>query len=391
MANTVTETALVAVQRKLTEIYGNTLTPSQQPLDRAFQTAQALMENNRANVSPLTNLRTGECRTFEIGWHKLAEKATVTLDGDYSDAGTSCDVTEGDFPETDKATFANNILVREPFTVDDNLCGNLFNSTGNTGHGVAMNPEQEAAAELIAGELNLAMAAIRGALNIRYVDYLDSLKTPINRDNSLPSYITYDGGTDAFILDATLMQSPRTLTDFDAIAINNRLGAERFFVNGRHAWYNVTTDANFRVLNDNEGEYARFRNYRMYFDIRDLDYRLDATNTLAHSFVVSPGSYATWNTYYSSLVPTKLGFNDTHETYAYRIADPFLRISNGRTLEPVYYEVVFTQKCAGRRQTSQQFYNNFTWEISFHGGFALAPAAANGHTGALKFTGNLGV
>lgn len=386
MANTVTATALAKVQQDLKSMFPTERTPSEQPLKTNSATFAAMAKNNRARVNPI--LRNGECIAVGVGYQVFAEDDTADVDGDYDDVGTTCAVAEGDYPTTAELQYQNNIVIRETVSVDDNLCGNLFNTRGWNGHGV---PTLVAAreSELFAGQIAAALAKIRQTANMRLITYVNAGSSPVNRDGNLPSYITFNATTDTFDLDTQLMQNPRTLTDVDAIVMNNRMGDEYFFLNGRRAWYNVFIDSDFRRLNDNEREFARFDGYEMYFDIRDIDRSLGGNN----SFAISRGAYAMWNTHYSGIAPQDLGFTDADQKWAFRMMDPdpMMKIwVNGR-LEPIWYEVVFTQKCGGRRQISQQFYNNFTMEITLHAGFQQSPAAPNGHTGILHFSGIDGV
>jgi hypothetical protein len=132
----------------------------------------------------------------------------------------------------------------------------------------------------------------------------------------------------------------------------------------------------------------RFQDFEMYFDIAKLDSTLGDIN----SFVLSSGAYAAWNAYYSTPSPEEIGLDtDGNRRFVYYIEDPVLRIWENGGLRPVRYEVVYVNGCGGRRQISQRFWNNHTFEITFHGRFQNAPASATTHTGALKFTGTTGV
>lgn len=389
MANNITATALAKVQTKLKAMFPTEQTPSEQPLNTNVATFSALARNNRARVSPL--LQDGACVAVNVGWQVFPEDQTADIDGDYDDVGTSCAVAEGDYPTTNEVQYDNNIVVQETVSWDDNLCGNLFNERGWTGH--STNPpvadvKAEMGAELAAGQIAAGLARVRQTVNMRLITYTNAASTPVNRDGNLPSYITFNATTDTFDLDTALMQNPRTLTDIDAIVQNNRMPGY-FMLNGRRAWYNVFVDAQYRKLNDNEREFARMAMTDMYFDIRDMDATLGGDN----SFAISRGAYAMWNTHYSGIAPERLAFTGTDEKWVFRMMDPDpdMRIWVNGSLQPVWYEIVFTQKCGGRRQKSQQFFTNFTMEITAHLGFQQSPAAPNGHTGFLHFSGLSGV
>ncbi|WP_289460140.1 hypothetical protein, partial [Klebsiella pneumoniae] len=67
--------------------------------------------------------------------------------------------------------------------VDDSLCGNLFRD----GASIDMRDE---AATLVARNLLQGMQAIHRSLNIEFINFLDTGKTGVNNDGSLPSGIS---------------------------------------------------------------------------------------------------------------------------------------------------------------------------------------------------------
>jgi len=383
MPNTVTAGVLVKLQALYEEMYSpDTASPHKQPLRTEFYTAQALMERNRARVNRV--LVNNEERGFELNYQVFADDELPDINGDSDDVGTACAVSAGDFPTTAALAYANNIIIRETVSVDDNLTNNIWKDGLNMGHHKAVD-----AAILVNNQIEVAIARIRAGINSRYITYLDALKTPVNLDGNLPDTVTYDAGTDSFVVaDATNFQNVDFLTDVAAIAQNNRLGTDYFFINGRRAWYNALINSDYYRLNDNGRNQIRFQDFEMYFDIAKLDATLGDIN----SFVLTSGAYAAWNASYSSPSPEEISLDvDGNRRFVYYIEDPVMSIWENGSLRPVRYEVVYVQGCGGRRQISQRFWNNHTFEITFHGGFQNAPPSATTHTGALKFTGVSGV
>jgi len=377
----ITGTALAFVIERLNRMYADgTPPPVLQPLNTNFATANALLRENRARISPV--LIDNQCVAYKVGWQTFADSDTPDVNGTVADLTDGCDLTPATVSSTDAATYENNIGIEEVISESDNVCGNLFSDTGNSGHA-----RQEDVATLIAGQMAHAMAKIRYGLNVQAITFLHSGATPINRDTNLPDEVTFDATLDEFqVSDATLFQNPDFLTDIDAIVANNRMG-DYFFVNGRRAWYNATVNSQFNRLNDDQRSQIRFDNYNMYFDIRDLDSTLTGIN----SFAVTPGAYAIWNAHYSSPVPRRLSNGSSgEERWAFTITDPEAVIFQNGRLVPLTYEVIYQRQCGGQR-AGQQMYDTHTWKIVFIGGFKLAPASANTHTGILHFTGTTGV
>ena len=383
MPNTVTAGVLLDLQNLYRDMYSpDSDSPHKQPVRTTFDTAIPLFERNRARVSPV--LINGEERSVQLNYQVYADDETPDINGDSSDVGTSCAVSAGDFPTTAKQDYDNNIIIRETVSVDDNLTNNIWKNGVNMGHHKDVD-----AAILVANQIEVAIARIRAGINARMITYLNASRTPVSIDGNLPDNVVFDGTADAFMVaDTTLFQNVDFLTDVDAIAKNERLGGEYFFINGRRAWYNSVINSDYYRRNDNGRNQVRFDDFDMYFDIAKLDATLGDIN----SFVVSPGAYAVWNSFYSGAAPEEISLDtDANRRFVYYIEDPALMIWENGSLRNVRYEVVYVNGCGGRRQISQRFWNNHTFEITFHGGFQAAPASATTHTGILKFLGTAGV
>lgn len=376
-----TATALGFIIERINRMFADDAPPPYlQPLNITYNTADALLRENRADVSEV--LINGRCEEYKVGWQVFADSDTPAVNGTVASLSEGCDLTPVAVANTDAVVYASNIGIEDFVSEDDNKCGNLFSDTGNSGHA-----SEEDAATLIAGSMMHSMAKIMGGLNSQSITFLHSGATPVNRDLSLPDTITFDATLDEFqVSDALLFQDPDFLTDVDAIVQNNRMG-NYFFVNGRYAWNNAKINSQYHRLNDNERDLVRFDDYKMYFDIRNLDAALGGIN----SFAVTPGSYAMWNTSFSSPVPRRLSPGSTgQERWAFSIEHPTAVIFQNGRLQPLRFEVIYQRTCGGQR-AGQQMYDMHTWKIVLMGGFKLSPASANTHTGILHFTGTTGV
>lgn len=377
-SQTLTDAALNDIQSKITEVFAGD-GPYKYSRNYPGFSAQAILSRNSARTNPIFS--NGQCIGQEIHWLKTN---TLTLDynGDGSDDNTECEVADGQFPESDKATLTDNVRVRKNVTVEDNLCGSLFNDSPASLDG------RDRAATLVADELSQAMLAVRTGLDQRIIDFLDTNKTGVNNDANLPSYINFNGTADQFEADASYFQSADFLTDVDALVANNRM-MSYFMLSGRRNFYNAVTNSDFRRLNDDERYLVRFDTADIIFDIRTLDSRLNTaagTTGQGFTFAIGEGTYAIWNRVEVPSVPTQIDF----DKWAFYIEDPFLTIRENGVLRPVRYTVLYQKSCVGRQAGGLPYFSH-NFELFYEGGLAAAPADSDGHTGILKLAGIPGV
>lgn len=371
MAQDLSASALTFVQAKLDTLFAaGQSTPSKFWMKDHIGTARGLFSEHRARTSPVTDAL-GNCQGYKI-YTLDANDETLDYDGDGSDDTTACDVTSGVGAASSEKVYSLNALKIKNFYVDDDICGDLFKRPGQSG--------TEEAADLIAHNLASAMHAIRASLNAESISLLDTNKSAINNDSSLPTGVAF-GSSVLTVTEATLpMNDPDTLTDIEAIAANNDMD-NFFMVSGRHHFYNARRNADYHQLNDNERDVIRWMDQSIYFDIKNLDSTLSGRN----SFAVDPGSYVLFDHIDSriSLQPRQASAADN--LWEYFIEDPNLLIRINGVLRPVRYHVAYQFVCNGVNRSRRVRTYTHKWEVTFNGGFHVAPPATDGHTGILKF------
>lgn len=368
MATTLTDSVLNNVQMKI-ERWFDENTPSKQPYMQPAYTAKAMFMKNMART---TFREQGDKYVgVDIKWLKLGS-TTADYDGDGTTPSFTVpsDLGSGAGPESDTKTYTNNVKVQKLVEIDDNeLSANLYNLD-----------------ELIAERLMAAMLSVRLTLNSRWITFINANRTGINNDGNLPTGLTFDAVDDEFDIDTGVfdMQSPRTLTDLDALARNNLMEGY-FMLNGRRHFYNVYVDADYRKLNDNEREFIRIGETDMMFDIKNLDATLTKNNT----FLIQNGAYAAWDYIHSSITRTPTQYKDN--AFQYFIEDPMVMINDNGRLRPIRYNVYYQRKDqAGNGDTMRRGYTH-VWEVTYNGGIWVAPPNEDGHTGILKVVSEAGV
>jgi hypothetical protein len=369
MATTLTSSDLLNIQAKLDAMFQEE-TPSRQLYNQPTATAKAMFMKNMANARPITD-QNGKYRGVDVKWLKLGS-TTADYDGDGTTPAFTVptDLSEGTGPESDTKTYTNNVKVQKVVEVDDNdLSANMYNLP-----------------ELIADRLAAATLSVRLALNSRWITFLNTNRTGVNNDSNLPDGITFDGTDDEFDVDSGVisLQDPRSLTDLDALAMNNLMGSYTY-LNGRRNFYNVWTDSTYRRLNDDEREFVRFSEYDMFFDIRNLDAALTGNNT----FIIQDGAYATWDYIHPTITREPTMYKDN--AFQYFIEDPTLMINDNGALRPLRYNVYYQRvDQAGNGDTMRRGYTH-RWEVTYNGGIWVAPPSSDGHTGILKVKTTTGV
>lgn len=371
VSQTLTESALVNLQLRVEQMFTGD-TPTQYQFRDPAATFGALCERTRANVVPRL-IENGVCASVEVH-HLIADSATIErVDGDWD---LSCDLETPRYAESAKKTYDTDALAIETTAVNDGLCGVLFNDAPADLEG------RNRAATLVAQQLEFAMRKLRGSLNTQAITFLNTARTNVNSDSSLPDYLSWNATPDFnYSADSELFQTPDFLTDIDAVAANTRI-QNFFMLSGRRNFYNAVTNSDFRQLNDNERFLVRFNQYDMAFDISDLDAELTGANT----FVVGEGTYVIWNASSSPTLPFQIDF----DKWRFTIQDPVLQIYENGTLRPVLYEVVYQKTCANRDALTNHTFNH-VFEVKFMGGIEQAPVASGANTGILKFVGITGV
>lgn len=373
-AQNLTASALTYVQERLENLFAaGQSTPSRYPWVNHVATAQALGREHRANISEVLDAQ-NNCIGYRVYWLKKGD-STIAYNSTPGSYTFNCTIPSGQGAVSSEKIYTNNFAIVARVEVDDDICGNVFR--GDTG------TYAQQAADIIMNRFDTALKDIRDAWNTKCINFLDTNKTPVNSDSTLPSGLTF--GSSTFTVDESVlsMQEPDTLTDLDALAINNNMG-DYFYVAGRQHFYNAKVNADFRVSNDSERDHIRLlegNGWRMYHDIKNLDSTLSGKN----SFIVDPGSYVLWDFVnrerlrFGSGVITMDNMIEDNK-WEYWIEDPILTL-NGR---PVRINVRYQKTCNGGNLTQMRDTYTHRWELIFHGGQYVAPASEDTHTGILK-------
>lgn len=364
MAQTLTDSVLLKAQGMIEEAFsGNT--PSKYPFyEPAMSAAAILMNNDSFGQEVLTT--GGKHKGFEVNW-LTAGSSTIAHNGTPAGSSQACTISSHNGATSDAKLYDNNMAIIAEVAIDDDLSGNLFGYE-----------------ELVANRFMKAFKDLRGALNTKIINFLDTNKTPINNDSSLPSSIVYNATTDIFEVDTTAidLQSPRGLTDLDALAMNNDLGSW-MYLTGRSNFYNSIVDAQYDRLNDDMRHVARFFDpaYNIYTDPRSLD----ATIASQTTFIVGEGTYAFWDYVPEgrTVVPTQIEDNK----WEYTVNDPVLMVNTPSGLRPLRYNVFYTRECSGVNKTISKRVYTHKFEINLLGGLHEAPASEDTHTGILRIQG----
>lgn len=336
-------------------------TPSRYEYRSKVKTAEAmLMEHNASTMA--VNDNTGNCIGHRVYWPKIGS-TTLDYNGDKTtpSLSLSCTVPSGTGALTAAKTYSHNMLLLKRVSLNDDLCGNIFDF-------ITLAADRQAA----------AMKSIRDGLNAKFISFLDTNKTAVNNDSSLPSGMTF--GSSTFSVDNSILglQEPDTLTDLDAVLLNNEVD-DWFYISGRYNFYNARMDATYRAANDTERDHIRFDDYDMYFDIKSLDSTLSGSNT----FAVGRGTYVFWDHVAAGLSTEPVLVDD--DTWEYFVEDPMLMVNQNGVMRPLRYQVRYQKVCNGVNSTSMRQTYNHNWEVFLHGGLWVAPAGSSGETGIFKF------
>lgn len=366
----VTAAALYDIQASLNTLFAaDATTPSRYERISQVSTANALLTNQTANVSPLLDAM-GNCLGYRA-YHLTGADSELDYDGDGDDLTLSCDITSGSGVQATESIYNLNLRKVKTRTVNDGLCGNLFRDTVNR------DLAQEAAT-LVAENLFFGMQAIHNSLNLEFINFLDTNRTTVNNDSNLPTGIAYSSTTFVITENTLSTQNPDTLTDIETIALNNDLRSW-FFVGGRKHFYNAFINSQYKVLNDDQRSEARWGQTPLFFDVKMLDSTLSGAN----SFVVDPGSYIFFNHTDPALTNDPFQVEDNH--WEFVVDDPVLMVRVNGVMQPLRYTVRYQKVCdtVNKNRMRSEFEHHF--QIILNAGLHTAPAAADGHSGILKF------
>lgn len=368
MSQNLTASALTFAQAKLESMFApNQSTPSRYPWVNHQAAAAAALNEHVAQIEPVFDNQ-NRCIGHRVYW---LQKGSNTIVHNSTPGGFSfnCTMPSGIGAVSSSKTFTNNYAIVARVEVNDDLCGNLFRDPGST--------LGEQAAGVVAKRIEAGLKDIRDALNTKFINFFDTNKSAVNNDSSLPAGVAF--GSSVFtVTESTLsLQEPDSLTDLDAIAINNDM-TDYFYLAGRNHFYNAKVNANFRVENDSERDHIRLldgNGWRMYHDIKNIDSTLSGSN----SFIVDPGSYVFWDFVNNERSQTPMLVDD--DTWEYYIDDPILQFQ-GR---PLRINVRYQRVCNGHNSTQWATTSTHRFELTLHGGLYTAPASEDNHTGILKF------
>lgn len=372
-AQNLTAAALLDLQGRISEIFAEGIGPSS--YDRNYsidiQTARAMLRNHVAETSPLKDAF-GNCQGFKV-YHLRGREDSLYYSGDGDTLRLDCEIPSGDGVialETSYSLNAIDIVNRE---VDDALCGNLFRDN------VSADTRDEAAT-LIARNLEYGVHTIGRNLNRRFINLLNTGKTPVNKDTSLPTGITYNVATDEFEINETLLptNNPDTLTEVETVAQNNDM-TNWFIIAGRNHYRNAAINSQWKVLNDDQRSEIRWQQQNLYFDQKNIDSILGGKN----SFVVDPGSYIFYDHVDDGLSfePVQVDYN----TWEFMLEDPVLMVNTPRGPRPLRYTVHYQKVCGDVNTTRMRNQFKHRFRIILNAGLHLSPPGPGGHTGILKF------
>jgi hypothetical protein len=361
-AQDISASTLNDLQIKIGDMYTGT-TPSKMPWVDHLGTATAMLENNGGIASEPMRNENGECIGTYVKWLKYGTD-DITYSGTGSGLDLSCNLGTGSGQVSATQTYANNLVIYDLQVVKDNECSNVFSFQ-----------------DLSANAIARAMHKNRKALNAQMVTFLDGRKSAVNNDADVTAG-NVDGvsfAASTFDVSSTVLpfNDPDSLTVLDAIVQNNSMETA-FWVAGRNAFYNALINAEYRRLNDNERYLARFDDYNMFFDIKNLDSTLTGKNL----FAVSPNSYIFWNAeVYASTQFEQIDY----DKWVALMPDPVLRYNDNGTLRPMMHNIVYQRVCSDRNNSTLKHQMNHVYEVRLQGGIAGAPPSDDNHTGVLKF------
>lgn len=362
-----TASALTYVQERLTNLFAaQQSTPARYPWVNHVATAQAMGREHMAMTSEVMDAQ-NNCIGYRVYWLTKGD-TTIAYNSTPGSYTFNCTIPSGQGPVSNEKIYTNNFAIVARIEVDDDICGNVFRGQSGT--------YAQQAGDLIANRFDAALKDIRDAWNTKLINFLDTNKTPVNNDSNLPTGLAFAASTFTVTESTLSMQEPDTLTDLDALAVNNDLGGY-FYIAGRNHFYNAKVNAGFRVNNDAERDHVRLlegNGWRMYHDIKNLDSTLSGRN----SFIVDPGSYVIWDFVNKERTRNPVMIEDNK--WEYFITDPVLSL-NGR---PMRVNVRYQKTCNGGNLTQMRDTYTHRWELIFHGGLYVAPASEDTHTGILK-------
>jgi hypothetical protein len=353
---------LVVVQRKLEEVFQSGLTTQ----ERSFMpmTAQRVLSEQTAQVDELTS--NGRCTGYDVNY-MFSDTVTVPTVATSAPAAV-CQIPAGDTLSSQKKTFNPNIYIEETIEINDKDCDNLFKF-----------------AEKVAFNMASKMALMSRALNQKIITDLNTLA-------QTPTFVG-DGTLNGSKIDypAALFASPDALADWDLIANNNLLASDYLTLNGTN-WRNLTFNANFKQLNDNERSLiAQLMNgNKLSWDVRELDQLLGAPI----SFLVDRHTSAFYNrtTYTDQLTELHDNFN----TATFRLPlqyfmdnqDPTRRQVNFTYMRngvetPIYVDVRYQRICDATKTDGGRPSTTHRWHMLVEGMYDVAPST-DAKTGIIK-------
>lgn len=373
-AQDLTASRLLDIQAARISMFGgdSNVNPLDRDPNRTRQsTISPLLSLNQATTSPITEQGAGcvGVRILSIGGEFEPDDADVSA----GFAGQSCDLPDGNYPETSSTSFAHNMFEQEVFSITNNECKEFFSDPNAQG--------MDAIAELLATKEEQALISLRNKLNQKALAFLAANATAVNRDDNMPSYITFDVATQSYQVDKEgFFADPDCFTDLMTIADLNDMN-DYFTHSGRSNLRSAEIDARFRRLNDNQ-------RYLVRFDGNDeigplsFDLRMDAVLGEKNTFMVNRRTYAAWNARIFPSAPTL--FNGGKDLTIYSIPDTELLVNEGGVLRPAVINVKMQRTC-GNTLANGKMTETFKFVYQYVGGLALAPVAQDGHTGILRF------
>ena len=372
MAQDLSQSKLLDIQGRLEGVFAGE-NPTTQNKVKKIATLIALMGHHNAQLSEVFDAG-GRCIGQNILWRNL-EANTQNYSGDGTDTATfnaayGCEITSDKGFTSYKKLYKDNWYVSHKGYIADEDCSNEFQMQ-----------------ELLTDLIERLSMRVFDDMNIDCINFLNSNRTNVNNDADLPSGITWDNVNFEYNAALAKFSDPDFLADLYTV-IDNSLMFDAWILNGRNHFFNAVYNSQYRRNNDSERHLTAFDDWDMAWDIKHLNAEL----TGANSFVVGEGSYAMSNRKLYGDTPEEVKDNFWQfsiDIGSLEFAQKTMTMRNGRPvmvngMTPVALNVIVQDKCNGVDPTTKRKFDKHV-EVGFVGLLEEAPAAANGHTGILKF------
>lgn len=337
---------------KLSEMFA-TPNHTQVELVEPAMTAKAFLMNNRARTSPI--LTDGTSAGVKAWYLRGAHNPVAAAD--------SCTTPAGVYSGTLATNYDNEQLAGDSQRALSARCDNELTF-----------------ADEMAFQMRLAMASCRKQLNNTIISRMNS-QAQANIADPLPSAWTESGTTiEVPAADFTF----DNIGEFERVATQNLLGGQYFMVTGSNFYNQFKLATAYGQSPEGQARMKSFGEFNMFFDARYLD----AQVTVPATFGVEYNSFAFWNHYWGSSVPTEITVGSSGRKMEFFVEDPELMYMKDGRLTPVIYMAEVEEACASRNANTQ-IQIQYNIYLRLIGGFKFSPdgvdSASNTVKGVVKF------